>query len=227
MALKCLEFCQALTSQGMKFSFNLTTGISFSFSLDTKESEKSASPVAEQAKKKKKLSPSDVKRMQRRRQEFLKRKSEGRKDESSVVLQTPEKERAQHSADTCTSTEEWRGRHAILFTITSSYLASGLWSGQVWQHEGSLWTDFQQWRRIKSPCSSWWPFHLHSQKIFNTFSMGRMHISWKIIVSFQICVAFFCFSVFYMFSLFFMLSCFTCFFVLFCLCFSVSHVFKQ
>ena len=28
--------------------------------------------------------------------EFLKRKSEGRKDESSVVLQTPEKERAPH-----------------------------------------------------------------------------------------------------------------------------------
>ena len=106
MAIKCMEFCQALTSQGMMFSFNLTTGTGFSFSLDTKESEKPASAVAEQAKKKKKLSPSDVRRNQRRRQEFLKRKSEGRKDESSVVLQTPEKERAQHSADTCTSTEE-------------------------------------------------------------------------------------------------------------------------
>ena len=96
MALKCMEFCQALTSQGMMFSFNLTTGTGFSFSLDTKESEKPASAVAEQAKKKKKLSPSDVRRNQRRRQEFLKRKSEGRKDESSVVLQTPEKERAPH-----------------------------------------------------------------------------------------------------------------------------------
>ena len=95
MALKCMEFCQALTSQGMMFSFNLTTGTGFSFSLDTKESEKPASAVAEQAKKKKKkLSPSDVRRNQRRRQEFLKRKSEGRKDESSNVLQTPEKERA-------------------------------------------------------------------------------------------------------------------------------------
>ena len=79
------------------FSFNLTTGTGFSFSLDTKESEKPASAVAEQAKKKKKkLSPSDVRRNQRRRQEFLKRMSEGRKDESSVVLQTPEKERAPH-----------------------------------------------------------------------------------------------------------------------------------
>ena len=53
--------------------------------------------MAEQVKKKKrKVSRSDVRRNQRRRQEFLKRKSEGRKDESSVVLQTPEKERAPH-----------------------------------------------------------------------------------------------------------------------------------
>ena len=98
MALKCMEFCQALTSQGMMFSFTLSTGNGFSFSLDTKESEKPASVVAEQVKKKKKkkLSPSDVRRNQRRRQEFLKRKSEGRTDESSAVLQTPEKERAPH-----------------------------------------------------------------------------------------------------------------------------------
>ena len=80
----------------MKFSFNFSTVTGFSFSLDTKESGKPAFAVAEQAKKKKKLSPSDLRRNQRRRQEFLKRKSEGRKDESSVVLQTPEKERAPH-----------------------------------------------------------------------------------------------------------------------------------
>ena len=44
---------------------------------------------------------------------------------------------------------------------TGSGLASWLWSGQVWQHVGwTLWTDFQQWGRIKSPCSSWWPGHL-------------------------------------------------------------------
>ena len=97
LAIKCMEFCQALTSQGMMFSFTLSTGNGFSFSLDTKESEKPASVVAEQVKKKKrKLSLSDVRRNQRRRQEFLKRKSEGRTDESSAVLQTPEKERAPH-----------------------------------------------------------------------------------------------------------------------------------
>ena len=98
MAIKCMEFCQALTSQGVKFSFNLYTGTSFSFTLDTKESGKPTSVVAEPAKKrrkKKKLSPSDVRRNERRRQEFLKRKSEGAKCEGSV-LQTPEKERAPH-----------------------------------------------------------------------------------------------------------------------------------
>ena len=77
MAIKCMEFCQALTSQGMKFSFNFSTVTGFSFSLDTKESGQPAFAVAEQVKKKKsKLSPSDVRRNQRRRQEFLKRKSE-------------------------------------------------------------------------------------------------------------------------------------------------------
>ena len=98
MAIKCMRLDQALTSQGMKFSsFNFSTVTGFSFSLDTKESGQPAFAVAEQVKKKKrKLSPSDVRRNQRRRQEFLKRKSEGRKDESSVVLQTPEKERAPH-----------------------------------------------------------------------------------------------------------------------------------
>ena len=81
-----MEFCQALTSQGTMFSFTLSTGNGFSFSLDTKESEKPASAVAEQAKKKKKkLSPSDVRRNQRRRQEFLKRKSEGRDDDLTLL----------------------------------------------------------------------------------------------------------------------------------------------
>ena len=65
MAIKCMEFCQALTSQGIKFSFNLTTGTGFSFSLDTKESEKLVSAVAEQARNLEKLSPSNVRRNQR------------------------------------------------------------------------------------------------------------------------------------------------------------------
>ena len=53
-----MEFCQPLTSQGI----NLTagTGSSFSLDMDTKESGKPASFVAEQAKKNKMLSSSDV-----------------------------------------------------------------------------------------------------------------------------------------------------------------------
>ena len=110
LAIKCMEFCQALASQGTKFSFNLTTGPQFSFSLDTSESGTSTSVVAEQVKRKK-WSPSDVRRNLRRRQEFLKRKTEGEKKDGSAdetpagnsvqsVLPTPEKERAPvHIAD--------------------------------------------------------------------------------------------------------------------------------
>ena len=48
-AIKCMEFCQALASQGTKFSFNLTTGLQFSFSLDTREFETSTSGVTEKS----------------------------------------------------------------------------------------------------------------------------------------------------------------------------------
>ena len=92
LATKCMEFCQALASQGKTFSFNPTTGLGFSFSLDTRGSGKPTSDMAEQVKKRKKLSPSDIRRNQRRHQEFLRRKSEGRKDEGVVVLPSPEKE---------------------------------------------------------------------------------------------------------------------------------------
>ena len=60
-----MEFCQPLTSQGI----NLTagTGSSFSLDMDTKESGKPASFVAEQAKKNKMLSSSDVNKNKKRR----------------------------------------------------------------------------------------------------------------------------------------------------------------
>ena len=63
-----MEFCQPLTSQGI----NLTagTGSSFSLDMDTKESGKPASFVAEQAKKKKMLSSSDVNKNKKRRHLF-------------------------------------------------------------------------------------------------------------------------------------------------------------
>ena len=68
LANKCMDFCQALASQGTSFSFMLTTGSQFCFSLDTRG-------MKTVEVKKKKLSPSDVRRNVRRRQEFLRRKS--------------------------------------------------------------------------------------------------------------------------------------------------------
>ena len=55
MALKCTAFCQALTSQGIKFSFKLTTATGYYFSLGTKKSVKLVSAVAEQAKRRGKV----------------------------------------------------------------------------------------------------------------------------------------------------------------------------
>ena len=75
LAIKCMDFCHALASQGMAFSFSLSVGSDFSFSLDAREKKKAASVSTEEVRKKK-LSPSKVRRNAKRRQEFLKRKSE-------------------------------------------------------------------------------------------------------------------------------------------------------
>ena len=64
---KCLEFCQALSSQGQTFNFSVAIGKDFS--LDTRRKE--ASPVT---LVKKKASPSTLRRNARRREEFLRRK---------------------------------------------------------------------------------------------------------------------------------------------------------
>ena len=73
LAIKCMDFCHALASQGIAFS--LSVGSDFSFSLDARDKKK-ATPVLTAEVTKKKLSPSQVRRNARRRQEFLKRKSE-------------------------------------------------------------------------------------------------------------------------------------------------------
>ena len=64
---KCLDFCQALSSQGQVFNFSVAFGPDFTFSLDTRSKE--ASPVT-----KKKASPSTLRRNARRREDYLKRK---------------------------------------------------------------------------------------------------------------------------------------------------------
>ena len=68
LATKCLDFCQALSSQGVAFNFSLSLGSTFSFSLDTRV-KASVSPGT-----KKRSSPSTLRRNARRKEEFLKKK---------------------------------------------------------------------------------------------------------------------------------------------------------
>ena len=68
LASKCMDFCQALASQGLPFHFSLNMGPDFTFSLDTR-GKAGAVPV-----KKKKVSPSTQRRNARRREEFLLKK---------------------------------------------------------------------------------------------------------------------------------------------------------
>ena len=69
---QCLDFCQTLATKSLTFSFNLTLGDSFSFSLDTNGKES----LAPKAKEKKKKTPSTLRRDARRRAQFLKKKLE-------------------------------------------------------------------------------------------------------------------------------------------------------
>ena len=67
---KCLDFCQALASQGHAFNFSVAIGPSFTFSLDTR------SKAASQAVTKKKPSPSTLQRNAKRREEFIAKKKQ-------------------------------------------------------------------------------------------------------------------------------------------------------
>ena len=67
LAAQCMEFCRHLESQGRAFKFSLTVGTNFAFTLDTREETKEV--------RKKKLSPSSIRRNERRKKEFLDKKS--------------------------------------------------------------------------------------------------------------------------------------------------------
>ena len=67
MASQCLDLCQALIGHGQAFTFSLTIGATFTFSLDTRSKEISGPMV------RKVPSPSTRRRNTRRREEFLKR----------------------------------------------------------------------------------------------------------------------------------------------------------
>ena len=73
LASKCLDLCQTLASQGQAFTFSLTIGSTFNFSISTGSQDTPAPPTKAVKNKK---SPSTQKRDARRRKEFLKRKSQ-------------------------------------------------------------------------------------------------------------------------------------------------------
>ena len=68
LASQCLDFCKMLTGKSITFSFSLTTRTGFSFSVDSRGKEELA------PKKKKKATPSTMRRNARRRAQFLKKK---------------------------------------------------------------------------------------------------------------------------------------------------------
>ena len=70
LATKCLDLCQALISQGQAFTAWHGTVTSYTISLDTRSKEIPSLTA------RKKTSPSILRRNERRREEFLKRKTE-------------------------------------------------------------------------------------------------------------------------------------------------------
>ena len=100
LASQCLDLCQTLAGKSLTFSFSLTIGSGFSFSVDTRRKEALATT-------RKKKSPSTLRRDARRREQFLRKKFDApnaasschseqvsKKEAEAPVLKTPEKERS-------------------------------------------------------------------------------------------------------------------------------------
>ena len=92
---QCLELCQTLSSKSLTFSFALTVGDSFSFSLDTR----GEAALASKAKKNKKKTPSALRRNARRRAEFLRKKLEASTVETTQSEQVPLTEVVERAGD--------------------------------------------------------------------------------------------------------------------------------
>ena len=72
LATKCLDLCQTLAHQGLAFNFSLKIGSTFSFSLEARD--KGLALDAPGKTRKKKSSPSTLRRNARRKEAFLQRK---------------------------------------------------------------------------------------------------------------------------------------------------------
>ena len=99
LANKYLELCQVLVQKGQAFSFTLKTK-PFSISLDTKEK----TTTLESRMVKKKLSPSALKRNQKRKEIFLKKKSDSERTEKQQLEETPEVVKSLSKCDQCERT---------------------------------------------------------------------------------------------------------------------------
>ena len=99
LANKYLELCQVLVQKGQAFSFNLKTK-PFSISLDTKEREATLEPRMV----KNKLSPSALKRNQKRKEIFLKKKSDSERTEEQQLEETPKVVKSLSKCDQCERT---------------------------------------------------------------------------------------------------------------------------
>ena len=81
LVTQCLDFCQALASMGQTITFSLSIGPNFNISLNTKKEiaildSRKAETSKISVKEVRKLTPSARRRNQKRKEEFLKRKSE-------------------------------------------------------------------------------------------------------------------------------------------------------
>jgi len=98
MLSQCLDLCQALASKGQKFTLNLThTGTSFTFSLDTR----GTATTKVVLKKKKKASPSTLRRNLKRKEEFLKRKSSEPETETIIDLESSSQVETRFKCNLC------------------------------------------------------------------------------------------------------------------------------
>ena len=102
LAIQCLALCQSLERQGKVFKLSLTIGNAFSFSM---ESRGGTTPVP--INRKKRASPSTVKRNARRRSEFLARKrmevAASKETQADVEYTQQMPQRAPFPCDQCDS----------------------------------------------------------------------------------------------------------------------------
>ena len=108
LVTQCLDFCQALANMGQTITFSLSIGPNFNISLNTKkevailDSRKAETPKTI-VKEVRKLTPSAKRRNQKRKEEFLKRKSEllvAASDSESPGVKLPE-EKDSFKCDHC------------------------------------------------------------------------------------------------------------------------------